>query len=124
MTNAIARWHSRANAAGNDLEHAYADKLEAEMQEMAIQLHQVGPTTSVLGHAMLPHLIMYENLLFWQDLNDAIRHYFLSKLEVLIMHTAFAIHGSIRLYIILQLYHPDLCPFVTPLTSSPLEIFP
>ena len=42
MTNAIARWHSQAAAgAKKDVEQAYADKLEAEMQELAIQLHQV-----------------------------------------------------------------------------------
>ncbi|GFN80886.1 ankyrin repeat and sam domain-containing protein 3 [Plakobranchus ocellatus] len=40
MTNAIARWHSNAPAAKNSLEQAYADKLEGEMQEMAIQLNQ------------------------------------------------------------------------------------
>ena len=41
MTNAIARWHSNARPAKHDLEQAYADHLEAEMQELAIQLHQV-----------------------------------------------------------------------------------
>ena len=41
MTNAIARWHSNARPSGHDLEQAYADKLEAEMQEMAVRLHQV-----------------------------------------------------------------------------------
>jgi len=41
MTNAIARWHSNAPLSGNGLEQAYADKLETEMQEMAIRLHQV-----------------------------------------------------------------------------------
>ncbi|CAG5119393.1 unnamed protein product, partial [Candidula unifasciata] len=40
MTNAIARWHSSAPIASSNLEQAYADKLEAEMQEMAIQLNQ------------------------------------------------------------------------------------
>ncbi|XP_064651001.1 ankyrin repeat and SAM domain-containing protein 3-like [Lineus longissimus] len=40
MTNAIARWHSNAAPASNSLEQAYADKLEAEMQEMALNLHQ------------------------------------------------------------------------------------
>ncbi|CAH1795911.1 unnamed protein product [Owenia fusiformis] len=38
MNNAIARWHSNARPCRNDLEQAYADKLESEMQEMAIQL--------------------------------------------------------------------------------------
>ena len=41
MTNAIARWHSQAPAARSSLEQAYADRLEGEMQEMAIQLNQV-----------------------------------------------------------------------------------
>ncbi|XP_076458051.1 ankyrin repeat and SAM domain-containing protein 3-like [Babylonia areolata] len=40
MTNAIARWHSQAPAARSSLEQAYADRLEGEMQEMAIQLNQ------------------------------------------------------------------------------------
>lgn len=41
MTNAIARWHSKAPTAANNMEQSYADRLEAEMQEMAIQLHKV-----------------------------------------------------------------------------------
>lgn len=41
MTNAIARWHSQAPAARSSLEQAYADRLEGEMQELAIQLNQV-----------------------------------------------------------------------------------
>lgn len=41
MTSAIARWHSSARPASDALEQAYADQLEAEMQEMAIQLHKV-----------------------------------------------------------------------------------
>ncbi|KAL4624372.1 ankyrin repeat and SAM domain-containing protein 3 [Arapaima gigas] len=40
MTSAIARWHSRARPPSDALEQAYADQLEAEMQEMAIQLHK------------------------------------------------------------------------------------
>ncbi|XP_070708454.1 ankyrin repeat and SAM domain-containing protein 3 [Pempheris klunzingeri] len=40
MTSAIARWHSSARPASDTLEQAYADQLEAEMQEMAIQLHK------------------------------------------------------------------------------------
>ncbi|KAM8729711.1 ankyrin repeat and SAM domain-containing protein 3 isoform 1-T3 [Acanthopagrus schlegelii] len=40
MTSAIARWHSSARPPGDALEQAYADQLEAEMQEMAIQLHK------------------------------------------------------------------------------------
>lgn len=41
MTSAIARWHSSARPPSDNLEQAYADQLEAEMQEMAIQLHKV-----------------------------------------------------------------------------------
>ncbi|KAM7151245.1 ankyrin repeat and SAM domain-containing protein 3 isoform 1-T3 [Macrochelys suwanniensis] len=40
MTSAIARWHSNARPPSDALELAYADQLEAEMQEMAIQLHK------------------------------------------------------------------------------------
>lgn len=48
MTSAIARWHSSARPPSDALELAYADRLEAEMQELAIQLHKVrllGPYT-------------------------------------------------------------------------------
>lgn len=41
MTSAIARWHSCARPPSDALELAYADRLEAEMQELAIQLHKV-----------------------------------------------------------------------------------
>lgn len=41
MTSAIARWHSSARPPSDALEQTYADQLEAEMQEMAIQLHKV-----------------------------------------------------------------------------------
>ncbi|XP_066496771.1 ankyrin repeat and SAM domain-containing protein 3 [Tiliqua scincoides] len=40
MTSAIARWHSCARPPSDALELAYADRLEAEMQELAIQLHK------------------------------------------------------------------------------------
>ncbi|XP_038610620.1 ankyrin repeat and SAM domain-containing protein 3 isoform X1 [Tachyglossus aculeatus] len=40
MTSAIARWHSGAHPPSDALELAYADRLEAEMQELAIQLHK------------------------------------------------------------------------------------
>ncbi|XP_057682876.1 ankyrin repeat and SAM domain-containing protein 3 [Corythoichthys intestinalis] len=40
MTSAIARWHSGARPPSDALEQSYADQLEAEMQEMAIQLHK------------------------------------------------------------------------------------
>ena len=39
--NAIARWHSKARPALGDLEQAYADRLEGEMQEMGVQLQMV-----------------------------------------------------------------------------------
>ena len=48
LNNAIARWHSNARPASGDLEQAYADRMEAEMQEMAIQLHRV--STSFIVH--------------------------------------------------------------------------
>ncbi len=41
LNNAIARWHSNARPASDDLEQAYTDRMEAEMQEMAIELHRV-----------------------------------------------------------------------------------
>lgn len=41
MTNAIARWHSNARPTASDVEQAYADRLEGEMQELAVRLHQV-----------------------------------------------------------------------------------
>ncbi|XP_029432967.1 ankyrin repeat and SAM domain-containing protein 3 [Rhinatrema bivittatum] len=40
MTSAIARWHSSTRPPSSALEQAYADRLEAEMQELAIQLHK------------------------------------------------------------------------------------
>ncbi|XP_060028424.1 ankyrin repeat and SAM domain-containing protein 3 isoform X3 [Erinaceus europaeus] len=40
MTSAIARWHSSARPPSDALELAYADRLESEMQELAIQLHR------------------------------------------------------------------------------------
>lgn len=40
MTSAIARWHSSARPPSDALELAYADRLETEMQELAIQLHK------------------------------------------------------------------------------------
>ncbi|XP_028823019.1 ankyrin repeat and SAM domain-containing protein 3 [Denticeps clupeoides] len=40
MTSAIARWHSGARPLSDALEQAYADQLEAKMQEMAIQLQK------------------------------------------------------------------------------------
>ena len=41
MTNAIARWHSQARPLSDNLEQAYADKMETAMQEMAEQLSEV-----------------------------------------------------------------------------------
>lgn len=47
MTSAIARWHSSARPPSDALELAYADRLEAEMQELAIQLHKVSGEVQV-----------------------------------------------------------------------------
>ncbi|XP_075686591.1 ankyrin repeat and SAM domain-containing protein 3 isoform X2 [Rhinoderma darwinii] len=47
MTSAIARWHSSARPPGDALEQAYADRLEAEMQELAIQLHKELPGRAI-----------------------------------------------------------------------------
>ncbi|KAG8433207.1 hypothetical protein GDO86_017481, partial [Hymenochirus boettgeri] len=48
MTSAIARWHSSARPTSDGLEQAYADRLEAEMQELAIQLHKKCEETELL----------------------------------------------------------------------------
>ncbi|XP_034361441.1 ankyrin repeat and SAM domain-containing protein 3 isoform X1 [Arvicanthis niloticus] len=48
MTSAIARWHSSARPPSDALELAYADRLEAEMQELAIQLHKCCEETEAL----------------------------------------------------------------------------
>ncbi|KAM4631605.1 ankyrin repeat and SAM domain-containing protein 3 isoform 2-T3 [Discoglossus pictus] len=48
MTSAIARWHSSARPPSGALEQAYADRLEAEMQELAIQLHKRCEETELL----------------------------------------------------------------------------
>lgn len=60
MTSAIARWHSNARPPSDALEQAYADQLEAEMQEMAIQLHKVAAkqmlTVTVAQNIFYPHL--------------------------------------------------------------------
>ncbi|KAJ6657563.1 hypothetical protein lerEdw1_002278 [Lerista edwardsae] len=48
MTSAIARWHSSARPPSDALELAYADRLEAEMQELAIQLHKKCEEVEVL----------------------------------------------------------------------------
>ncbi|XP_076998023.1 ankyrin repeat and SAM domain-containing protein 3 isoform X3 [Tamandua tetradactyla] len=48
MTSAIARWHSNARPPSDALELAYADRLEAEMQELAIQLHRRSEEVEVL----------------------------------------------------------------------------
>ncbi|XP_067859729.1 ankyrin repeat and SAM domain-containing protein 3 isoform X2 [Heptranchias perlo] len=48
MTAAIARWHSNALPLNNILEQVYADRLETEMQEMAIQLHKKCEEVEVL----------------------------------------------------------------------------
>uniref|UniRef100_UPI00398F1A34 ankyrin repeat and SAM domain-containing protein 3 isoform X2 n=1 Tax=Pristiophorus japonicus TaxID=55135 RepID=UPI00398F1A34 len=49
MTAAIARWHSNALPLSNTLEQVYADRLETEMQEMAIQLHKCGEVELLTG---------------------------------------------------------------------------
>ena len=54
MTHAIARWHSNTRPPSDALEQAYADQLEAEMQEMAIQLHKV-PSSSSSRYPPPPH---------------------------------------------------------------------
>lgn len=51
MTSAIARWHSSARPPSDALEQAYADQLEAKMQEMAIQLHKVTTILPMDSHA-------------------------------------------------------------------------
>lgn len=51
MTSAIARWHSSARPPSDALEQAYADQLEAKMQEMAIQLHKVTTIHHTHNHA-------------------------------------------------------------------------
>ncbi|OCT64337.1 ankyrin repeat and SAM domain-containing protein 3 isoform X2 [Xenopus laevis] len=48
MTSAIARWHSSTRPPGDALEQVYADRLEAEMQELAIQLHKKCEETELL----------------------------------------------------------------------------
>ena len=53
MTSAIARWHSNTRPPSDALEQSYADQLEAEMQEMAIQLHKV---TLRLGAPSFPRI--------------------------------------------------------------------
>lgn len=51
MTNAIARWQSKAPMPTNDrLEQAYADRLEGEMQEMALQLLKVKKYGNIQGY--------------------------------------------------------------------------
>ncbi|CAE1322775.1 Ankyrin repeat and SAM domain-containing protein 3 [Acanthosepion pharaonis] len=53
MTSAIARWHSDVRSPSDGLERAYADRLEAEMQEMAIQLHQANSQVKTLEAQIL-----------------------------------------------------------------------
>ncbi|XP_060073804.1 ankyrin repeat and SAM domain-containing protein 3-like [Ylistrum balloti] len=40
MTNAIARWHNRGPICQSNLEQAYADRLDTEMQDMGLQLRK------------------------------------------------------------------------------------
>ncbi len=60
MTSAIARWHSSARPPSDALEQAYADQLEAEMQEMAIQLHKVKYRGKSHSHANISQLILLD----------------------------------------------------------------
>ncbi|KAK3107223.1 hypothetical protein FSP39_009784 [Pinctada imbricata] len=54
MTNAIARWQSKAPLpASNKIEQAYADRLEGEMQEMALQLHKSAEQVETLKAEVL-----------------------------------------------------------------------
>lgn len=53
MTSAIARWHSSARPPSDALELAYADRLEAEMQELAIQLHKLQEAQTLAQDAAL-----------------------------------------------------------------------
>lgn len=63
MTSAIARWHSSARPPSDALELAYADRLEAEMQELAIQLHKVrGRSWRVVGAGGLPHTASHSSV--------------------------------------------------------------
>lgn len=62
MTNAIARWQSKAPMPTNDrLEQAYADRLEGEMQEMALQLLKVKKYGNTLFNDIVKslELVMY-----------------------------------------------------------------
>lgn len=60
MTSAIARWHSSARPPSDALELAYADRLETEMQELAIQLHKVSGEVLVgCGQGGRGHLELY-----------------------------------------------------------------
>lgn len=57
MTSAIARWHSSAQPPSDALEQAYADQLEAKMQEMAIQLHKVTKLTANRNNSCYKELV-------------------------------------------------------------------
>lgn len=57
MTSAIARWHSSAQPPSDALEQAYADQLEAKMQEMAIQLHKVTKLTANINNSCYKELV-------------------------------------------------------------------
>ncbi|XP_032833099.1 ankyrin repeat and SAM domain-containing protein 3 isoform X2 [Petromyzon marinus] len=53
MASAIARWHGQAGPPSGALEEAYADHLEAEMQEMAMQYHKVSEEATRLRLELL-----------------------------------------------------------------------
>ncbi|XP_070548274.1 LOW QUALITY PROTEIN: ankyrin repeat and SAM domain-containing protein 3-like [Ptychodera flava] len=77
MTSAIARWHSQARSFSDSLEQAYADKVEAEMQEMAIQLHKAtsevdGAKAQVLQEKELRNVVegcLMEDKRAWQHVH-------------------------------------------------------
>lgn len=62
MTSAIARWHSSARPPSDALEQAYADQLEAKMQEMAIELHKVTTIHQTDSNANINYSRDKENL--------------------------------------------------------------
>ncbi|XP_061455734.1 ankyrin repeat and SAM domain-containing protein 3 [Rhineura floridana] len=81
MTSAIARWHSSARPPSDALELAYADRLETEMQELAIQLHKRCEEVEVLTgqvsqeqelRAVVESCLMERDVL-WSDAQAALQ---------------------------------------------------
>ncbi|KTG07172.1 hypothetical protein cypCar_00047320 [Cyprinus carpio] len=62
MTSAIARWHSNARPPSDALEQAYADQLEAEMQEMAIQLHKEKELRAVMEGCLMEEKMAWKSV--------------------------------------------------------------